>query len=56
MIDKKKKEQNSEQLNMELIKGMNIAEKLGLVKMISNEIISDPDEKYRKINDLLLFC
>ena len=56
VIEQKRKEMNKEQLNMELIKDMNIAEKLGLIKAISNEIIQDPDEKYRKIGDLLLFC
>lgn len=51
-----KKELNKEQLNNDLLSEMNIAQKLGLIKQTASEIISNPDETYRKINDLLLFC
>jgi len=27
-----------------------------LIKSIGNEVISNPDEKFRKLNDLLLLC
>lgn len=43
-------------MELGLISEMNLAQKLELIKVISNEIIANPEEKYRKINDLLLFC
>jgi len=39
-----------------LIGEMNIAEKISLIKVITREVISNPDEKFRKLKDLLLFC
>ena len=41
---------------MDLLKQMNIAEKLTFIKSTQREIISSPDSKYRKLKDLLLFC
>jgi nucleolar complex protein 3 len=35
---------------------MNIAEKLSFIKATQNEIISSPDDNYRKLKDLLLCC
>ena len=35
---------------------MNIAQKLSLIKSTKVEIIQGPEQKYRKLKDLLLFC
>ena len=35
---------------------MNIAEKLSLIKQAQHEIISSPEEKFRKLKDLVLCC
>lgn len=43
-------------MNMELLKEMNIAQKLSFIKATSSEIITQPEEKYRKLKDLLIFC
>eukprot|EP00347_Sterkiella_histriomuscorum_P017847 403347746 len=55
-LEKKKTEENKEQLTKELMKEMNIAQKLSYIKATSNEIVQDVEEKYRKINDLLMLC
>jgi len=47
---------NKELMTMDLLKQMNIAEKLTFIKSTQREIISSPDSKYRKLKDLLLFC
>ena len=41
---------------MELLKEMNIAQKLSFIKATANEVISNIDDKYRKINDLIMLC
>ncbi len=41
---------------MELLKEMNIAQKLSFIKATSAELIASPEEKYRKLKDLMLFC
>lgn len=35
---------------------MNVAEKITLIRLISKEVMADPDHKFRKLKDLLLFC
>ncbi len=47
---------HKEQLDMGLLKQMNIAEKLSFIKATQSEIIASPDENYRKLKDLLLCC
>jgi hypothetical protein len=37
------------------MQSLNFAQKISLIKKISDEIIMDSDKKFRKINDLLLF-
>ncbi|CDW76954.1 UNKNOWN [Stylonychia lemnae] len=54
--DQKKFEENKELLNQELINEMNVAQKLSFIKMTQKEIVSNADEKYRKINDLIALC
>jgi len=41
---------------MKILKELRLPEKLHLIKAIENEIVSDTQEKYRKINDLIVFC
>lgn len=41
---------------MELLKAMNVAEKLTFIRSTANELIVDPEDKYRKLKDLLLCC
>jgi len=41
---------------MEMMKEMNIAQKLTFIKSTKNELIQSPEEKYRKIKDLITFC
>ncbi len=41
---------------MEIMKEMNIAQKLTFIKSTTNELIQSPEEKYRKIKDLITFC
>jgi hypothetical protein len=41
---------------MDLLKAMNVAEKLTFIKSTASEIISAPEDKYRKLKDLLLCC
>ena len=41
---------------MELLQELKLSEKLHFIKTFENEIVSDTQEKYRKINDLLFFC
>jgi nucleolar complex protein 3 len=55
-VEKKNTESNKEQLDMELLKAMNVAEKLTFIRSTANELIIDPEDKYRKLKDLLLCC
>ena len=55
-VEKKNTESNKEQLDMELLKAMNVAEKLTFIRSTANELIVDPEDKYRKLKDLLLCC
>ncbi len=55
-MEKKNTEGNKEQLNMDLLKAMNVAEKLTFIKSTASELITAPEDKYRKLKDLLLCC
>lgn len=43
-------------MSMELLKEMNLAEKLQFIKGTQMEIIRSPETRYRKLKDLLIFC
>jgi nucleolar complex protein 3 len=55
-METKKAEENKEMLTMELVKEMNIAQKLSLIKNTANEVVANVEEKYRKISDLIMLC
>lgn len=41
---------------MELLKEMNIAQKLSFIKATTSELIAAPEERYRKLKDLIMCC
>jgi hypothetical protein len=55
-IEKKRADANIEQISDEVLAQLTFADKIGLIKAISNEIISFPAYRYRKLKDLLKFC
>ncbi len=55
-LEQKKIDKNKEQLSRELVKDLTLADKIGLSSTIANEILTNPEEKYRKLNDLLVLC
>ena len=56
LVEKKSAESNKEMLTMELLKEMNIAQKLSFIKATQAEIVLSPEDKHRKLKDLLLCC
>jgi hypothetical protein len=56
IIEKKMNDANVEQLDDTILRQLTFAEKIGLIKAISQEIISYPAFRYRKLKDLLVMC
>lgn len=55
-VENKAQEANREQLTPELMAQMNLAEKLTFVKTTASEIIEAPEERFRKLLDLIQLC
>ena len=56
IIERKMNEANVEQLDDEVLQQLSFADKIGLTKILADEIISFPAFRYRKLKDLLKLC